>query len=81
MRASILDLRRHMREILKALDQNEPVTLTYRGNEKATIIPKKHAVDFDFKKHPTFGIWSDEKDMEDVTSFVRQLRKGRFNAL
>ena len=42
MKASILDLRHHMREILKALDKNETVTLTYRGKEKGTIIPADH---------------------------------------
>lgn len=32
MKASIVDLRYHMKEILKALDRNEPVEILYRGN-------------------------------------------------
>jgi len=39
MRASVLDLRRRMKDILKALDRNETVTLLYRGREKARIVP------------------------------------------
>ena len=78
MRASILDLRRNMRQILSALDHNESVTLTYRGNEKATIVPKEQALNINLKKHPAFGIWSDKK--EDVSLTVRQMRKGRFDA-
>ena len=57
MKASILDLRRHMGEVLKALDRNEIVTLTYRGHEKATIVPKKATGKISIKKHPAFGLW------------------------
>lgn len=81
MRASILDLRRNMREILKTLDRNESVTLTYHGNEKATIVPKKKAGRLDMRKHPAFGIWANRKDIADVNLTVRQIRKGRLNAL
>ncbi len=80
MKASILDLRRHMPDILKALDQNEQVTLTYRGNDKATIVPKERVAEFDLKKHPAFGMWSGKKETSDVAAFVRQLRKGRTDA-
>jgi len=81
MKASILDLRRHMGEVLKALDRNENVTLTYRGHEKATIIPKKAAEATSTKKHPAFGLWEKRSDMEDVDAVVRDIRKGRMNAV
>lgn len=80
MKASILDLRRHMSEVLKALDRNENVTLTYRGHEKATIIPKKVTKETDIKKHPAFGLWGNRKDFKDVDAVVRNIRKGRVNA-
>jgi antitoxin (DNA-binding transcriptional repressor) of toxin-antitoxin stability system len=79
MKASILDLRRHMRQILKALDRNETVTLTYRGHEKATIIPKHTAGKTDAKAHCAFGLWQDRKEMEDVDGVARNIRKGRVN--
>jgi antitoxin (DNA-binding transcriptional repressor) of toxin-antitoxin stability system len=81
MKASILDLRRHMGKILKALDRNETVTLTYRGNEKATIVPKKTNRTGDIKGHPAFGMWKDRDDMSDVAGHVRHLRKGRMDAV
>ena len=34
MKASILDLRRRMSEVLKALERNEDVTILYRGKKK-----------------------------------------------
>ncbi|MCE5340767.1 MAG: hypothetical protein LLF92_06520 [Planctomycetaceae bacterium] len=79
MRASILDLRRNMRQILAAIDHNESVILTYRGSEKATIVPKEQVRKIDIKKHPAFGIWADKKD--NVSAVVRNMRKGRFDAL
>ena len=81
MKASILDLRRNMKAILKSLDQNESVTLTYHGKEKATIIPKKKPQKVDFDRHPAFGIWSNRKDLEDTQAALRRMRKGRSNAV
>lgn len=81
MKASILDLRRHMGDILRALDRNENVTLTYRGHEKATIIPKKMAEQVRMTNHPAFGLWKKRDDMDDVNVVVRNLRKGRANAI
>ena len=81
MKASILDLRRHMSAVLKALDRNENVTLTYRGQEKATIVPKKKAAPAHFKEHPAFGLWQDREAMTDVDNVVRNIRKGRVDAV
>lgn len=81
MKASILDLRRHMREILKALDKNEQITLTYRGREKAKIIPTGVSQSADFYKHRAFGLWKDRKDLADVAGVVRKMRKGRIDAV
>lgn len=78
MKASILDLKKNMRNVLAALDHNEKITLTYRGKEKAIIVPIKNQTSkIPAKMHPAFGIWADRKDMNDVHAFVRKLRKGR----
>jgi hypothetical protein len=29
--------------------------------------------------HPAFGMWKDRADLKDVTAYVRQLRRGRFD--
>lgn len=82
MKASILDLRIRMREILKAIDLNEIVTLTYRGKAKATINPiQSENGPLSAKEHPAFGIWCDRKDWEDIDSQVRKTRKGRVHAI
>ena len=81
MKASILDLRRRMREILKALDKNEQITLTYRGRERAKIIPFGLSQKADFHKHRAFGLWKDRKDLADDAKVLRKMRKGRFDAV
>ena len=83
MKATILDLRRKMREILHALEQNEPVTILHRGKQKGILYPigrhknNKSSV----LTHPAVGMWRDRKDMHDVEQLVRNMRKGRTNAV
>ena len=80
MNATILDLRKNMKEVLAAIDRNEKVNLTYRGRKKAIIIPCKEETSdqqIPMKEHPAFGMWAEREDMKDVHAFVRKLRKGR----
>jgi hypothetical protein len=83
MEASVLDLRRGMRNILAALDRNEPVIILHRGKRKGTLYPdrggRKSAASATV--HPAFGMWKDLDDMKDVDGVVRNLRKGRFHAV
>jgi hypothetical protein len=83
MRASILDLRRRMREVLQALDRNETVTILYRGRKKGVLrpatAPEGRCVAV--TTHPAFGMWKDREDLRDVEQVVRDLRKGRAGAL
>jgi hypothetical protein len=82
MKASILDLRRRMREVLQALDRNEPVTILYRGKAKGVLNPSPPAPKAaSASDHPAFGLWRDRPDMENVGELVRGLRRGRFDAL
>ena len=83
MKASILDLRRRMAEVLRALERNEPVTILYRGKEKAVLYPanarKEQAGAV--ATHAAFGMWKGRDDMQDVDQVVRKLRKGRVDAV
>ena len=79
MKASILDLRRRMKDILLVLDRNESVTILYRGKEKAILSPIRQRTKEPVKDHEAFGMWRDRKDMTDVDAYVRNLRKGRLN--
>ena len=79
MKASILDLRRRMKDVLLALDRNETITILYRGKEKAILSPSQPSTPKSVKDHEVFGMWQDREDMADVNAYVRKLRKGRLN--
>ena len=79
MKASLLDLRRRMKEVLLALDRNESVTIFYRGQEKAILSPIRQPTQKSVQDHAAFGMWRDRKEMADVDAYVRDLRKGRLN--
>jgi hypothetical protein len=82
MKASILDLRRRMSEVLKSLERNEPVSILYRGKEKGVIYPTAPKdAQLSVEQHPAFGMWRDRDDLQDVDHVVRTLRKGRGHAL
>jgi antitoxin (DNA-binding transcriptional repressor) of toxin-antitoxin stability system len=85
MKASVLDLRRRMKDILNSLRRNEPVTLLRRGKVVGTIQPPETAAtsgcDQLASAHPAFGMWRDRPDLEDVEAAVKRLRGGRFDAL
>jgi antitoxin (DNA-binding transcriptional repressor) of toxin-antitoxin stability system len=83
MKASIVSLRRRMAEVLRALDRNEPVAILYRGRKWAILVPAGRG-EQEIKsatEHPAFGMWKDRKDLEDVRAHLRELRKGRFQAV
>jgi hypothetical protein len=84
MKASFVDLRKKSGEIIRALNRNEQVTVLYRGKPAAIMQPigdESEQANGSAKDHPAFGLWADHQDMEDVADHVRQLRKGRFDAL
>lgn len=83
MKATVLDLRRRMRDVLRALDRNEPVTLFYRGREKAVIQPSRRGRRGrpSVTEHPAFGLWKTRRDLRRVEDVIRRLREGRPHAV
>jgi hypothetical protein len=79
MKATVVDLRYRMREILKALDRREKVTLLYHGKIKGVITPGGIKTLSKVEDHPFFKM----KDREEasVSSQMRRLRGARFHAL
>ncbi len=80
MQATIVDLRYKMHEILKALDRNEDINISYHGKEKAIMKPIKKAVskEVDFKEYSFIGgSWAE--DERTVPEIMRELRGGRYN--
>ncbi|MGD2127009.1 MAG: type II toxin-antitoxin system prevent-host-death family antitoxin [Desulfobacteraceae bacterium] len=81
MKASAKDLRYKTKEIIAALERGEEVILTYRGEEKAKIIPvsKKRAKGYDRgEENSLFGIWRDNEKVADVDAYLDEIRGGRF---
>ena len=78
MKASILDLRYKMKNILKALERNERITILYHGKEKGVLIPSKIDSRKKVKDHPLFGIRKEET--KSVDAEVEELRGKRYNA-
>jgi hypothetical protein len=83
VKASILDLRRRMGDVLRALEKNEPVTILCRGKEKGVIYPSsaRQEQTIAVTQHPAFGMWKDRDDLRDVDQAVRKLREARRHAL
>jgi antitoxin (DNA-binding transcriptional repressor) of toxin-antitoxin stability system len=83
MKATIVDLRYRMKDVLSAIDRGETVTVLYRGKEKAKLTPiagPLRTVDqssVQTKNQPFFGIWSDRENIADPVSYVRSLRQPR----
>lgn len=76
MKASIVDLRYKMNDILEALDKNEQVTILYHGKEKGIIIPKKNALHCKVSDHAFFGMLN--TDNETVEDKMEQVRGNRY---
>ncbi len=79
MKATIVDLRYRMKDVLRAIDQGEKVTVLYRGNPRAEIVPVvPSATTAPLRDQPFFGMWAERGDMADPVAFVREIRKNRW---
>ena len=78
MKASVVDLRYKMKDILKALDRNETVTVFYRGKMKGTLLPVKKEKFKQIKDHPFFGMTA-KATKKSVLDELDDLRKPRYN--
>ena len=85
MRATAKDLRIKSKMLLDAVDRGEHIIITHRGRLVAKLSPIEGKASKQSNKNTTeedpldtiFGIWSNRKDTENVTDYVRKLRKGR----
>lgn len=78
MNATIVDLRYKMKDVLRAIDRGESVTVLYRGKARARLTPiAVPGATPKTREQPLFGLWKDREDMSDPASYVRQLRLPR----
>jgi prevent-host-death family protein len=79
MKATAKDLRFNSKELLDTVSRGEEVIITYHGKPCAKIVPyqtMKAAV----ADKELFGIWKDNKSIQNVEEYVRGLRKARFSS-
>ncbi len=78
MKASVVDLRYKMNDVLKALDRNEKVTVLYRGKVKGVLVPSGEKKGMKITDHPFFGM-SSQDSKKSVSDEMADLRGGRYN--
>ncbi|MBN1517086.1 type II toxin-antitoxin system Phd/YefM family antitoxin [Candidatus Sumerlaeota bacterium] len=71
MKASIVDLRYNMRDVIKALDRNEDVTILYRGRPKGVIKPHDSNSEKKVAKHPFFNMNPGGNSVEEQMELLR----------
>jgi antitoxin (DNA-binding transcriptional repressor) of toxin-antitoxin stability system len=71
-----------MKDVLRAIDRGETVTVLYRGKEKARLTPIRVEVGEIPKTsdQPLFGLWKDREEMSDPAAYVRGIREPRMSA-
>jgi hypothetical protein len=78
MKASVVDLRYRMNEILKAIDRNEEVTILYHGKVKGVIKPKISGSGKRISDHPFFNMYETKKKVHEL---MADLRGDRYRAV
>ncbi len=78
MKATVVDLRYKMNDVLKALDRNEKVTVLYHGKVKGIIVPAERKLNKRIADHPFFGM-SSKDSKKSVLEELNDLRKDRYN--
>ena len=75
MKASVVDLRYRMSDILKALARNEDVLILHRGKEKGVLRAQAQAMGaLSVEDHPFFNL---RPEIESVEDEMDRLRGGR----
>ena len=76
MKATIVELRYKMKDVLKALDRKERVQIMYRGKPKGIIIPIHEHGQKSVKESSFFGSTKDDK--KSVKQVMEDLRGDRY---
>lgn len=78
MRATVVDMRYHMNDVLKALDRHEQVSVLFRGRVKGILRSADVPVGSSVKAHPFFG---SDTGRRPVAKIMDDLRGGRVRDL
>lgn len=78
MQATVVDLRYHMNDVLKALDRNEDVDILYRGKRKGVLVATVERTAGKVSEHPFFNMRGSKRSVE---AEMEDLRGGRYRDL
>lgn len=78
MKATIVDLRYRMNDILKALERNEDVNILYHGKTKGVLTARTRPSESKVCEHPFFNM---RHGAETVDAEMDRLRGGRYRDL
>jgi hypothetical protein len=77
MKATVVDLRYKMNDVIKALERREEVTILYHGKIKGIIKPVVNKKPCKVSEHPFFAMSKGEK--KTVETIMSELRGSRYN--
>ena len=78
MEATVVDLRYHMNDVLKALERNEDVSVLYRGTVKGVIRAAARSTSVKVRDHDFFGCRASSQSVDQI---MGQMRGGRYGDL
>jgi hypothetical protein len=78
MNATIIDLRYRMKDVLRALERREEVSILWHGKRKGVIRPEVNRTTGRVTEHPFFGMC---KSNVTVDAEMDALRGGRVHAV
>ena len=76
MKVSAKELRTDTRRLLESVERGEEVIITYRGIERARVVPLPDSAQ-SLEEDSLFGLWQDNDRVADVGAYVRDLRSAR----
>ena len=77
MKATVVDLRYKMNDVIKALERREDVTILYHGKVKGIIKPAGNTIIGKVQEHPFFGMGKGDK--RSVDTIMLELRGSRYH--
>ena len=76
MLVSIRELRAHTKSLLDAVGRGEEILITCHGQIQAKLVPFTNR---SLDESDAFGLWQDNPKVQDVDTFLRNLRKPRYD--
>jgi prevent-host-death family protein len=78
MKTTAKSLRMDTKHILDIVERGEEVIVSKRGKPCARIVPiARKAAEKNARQDALFGIWKENKTVQDVDAFIDSLRSGR----